>query len=219
MPIALPRDRSDESEAFCDEDLVILSRSNSWALETLVRRHLPRIQAKARSYFLMGGEHDDLVQEGLIGLFEAVRDFREGKSSFRGFADLCIGRQIITAIRSASRHKHGPLNHYVSLGSSMRNHSQEEADSLPAPPPADPLYAVVTGEELEDLIASLEEGLSSLESDVLLLYLEGKNYQEIAERLGCRMKSIDNALQRIKRKVLAVIQTRSSDEKLAALAC
>jgi RNA polymerase sigma-H factor len=190
-----------------DLQLVVRARNgDSSAMDALIRRYTGFVRLKASSYFLAGGESDDLNQEGLIGLYKAVRDFRPDKeTSFRSFAELCITRQIITAIKTATRFKHAPLNTYVSFSQTPAGQDDGECtlgDALPGPGVDDPAVCVISTQELQSLVFCLGTGLSSLESDALRLYLEGNSYEEMAEELGCDTKTIDNALQRVKRKVL-----------------
>ena len=190
-----------------DLQLVVRARNgDSEAMDALIRRYTGFVRLKASSYFLAGGESEDLNQEGLIGLYKAVRDFRADKeTSFRSFAELCITRQIITAIKTATRFKHAPLNTYVSFSQTPAGQDDGECtlgDALPGPGVDDPAVCVISTEELQSLVFCLGTGLSSLESDALRLYLEGNSYEEMAEELGCDTKTIDNALQRVKRKVL-----------------
>jgi RNA polymerase sporulation-specific sigma factor len=190
-----------------DLQLVVRARNGDQvALDTLIRRYTGFVRLKASSYFLAGGESDDLIQEGLIGLYKAVRDFRADKeTSFRSFAELCITRQIITAIKTATRFKHAPLNTYVSFSQTPAGQDDGECtlgDALPGPGVDDPAICVISTEELQSLVFCLGTGLSPLESDALRYYLEGNSYEEMAELLGCDTKTIDNALQRVKRKVL-----------------
>jgi RNA polymerase sporulation-specific sigma factor len=190
-----------------DLQLVIRARNDdAVALDALIRRYTGFVRLKASSYFLAGGESDDLIQEGLIGLYKAVRDFRADKeTSFRSFAELCITRQIITAIKTATRFKHAPLNTYVSFSQTPAGQDDGECtlgDALPGPGVDDPAVCVISTQELQSLVFCLGTGLSPLESDALRLYLEGNSYEEMAEDLGCDTKTIDNALQRVKRKVL-----------------
>jgi len=174
-------------------------------LELLIGRYRRFARAKARGYFLIGGDNDDVEQEALIGLYKAVRDFRpEHQASFRAFAELCIKRQIITAIKTATRQKHQPLNQYQSI-SGVRP-GDEAGDSaideiLVSQTDADPCDAVVADERMASMRQSMDQLLSGLEVEVLALYVEGKSYQEISDQLGRHTKSIDNALQRIKRKL------------------
>jgi RNA polymerase sigma-H factor len=190
-----------------DLQLVIRARNGDQvALDALIRRYTGFVRLKASSYFLAGGESDDLIQEGLIGLYKAVRDFRADKeTSFRSFAELCITRQIITAIKTATRFKHAPLNTYVSFSQTPAGQDDGECtlgDALPGPGVDDPAVCVISTQELQSLVFCLGTGLSPLESDALRYYLEGNSYEEMAELLGCDTKTIDNALQRVKRKVL-----------------
>ncbi len=186
------------------------------AYDAIVRRYRGFVRLKASSYFLLGGESDDLIQEGLLGLYKAIRDYRSDReSSFRSFAELCITRQIITAVKTATRNKHTPLNQYVSFSQSPAA-SGGESDTtldeiLPGPTVADPVNQVIAGEELESLVSCLSGHggvLSDLESSVLSLYLDGHSYEATAERLECDTKTVDNALQRVKRKVAAHLDSR-----------
>jgi RNA polymerase sigma-H factor len=191
-----------------DLQLVLKARNGSdAALDGLIRRYTPFVRLKASSYFLVGGASDDLIQEGLIGLYKAVRDFRPDKeTSFRSFAELCVTRQIITAIKTATRYKHTPLNSYVSFSHTPAGQETDSdctlGDALPGSNVNDPAVCVISTEELQSLVGCLGTTLSSLESDALRLYLEGSSYEEMAEELGCDTKTIDNALQRVKRKIL-----------------
>ena len=196
-----------------DLQLVLRARNDDGAaLDALIRRYTGFVRLKASSYFLAGGESDDLIQEGLIGLYKAVRDFRSDKeTSFRSFAELCITRQIITAIKTATRYKHSPLNTYVSFSQTPAGQDDGDCtlgDALPGPGVDDPAVCVISTQELQSLVFCLGTGLSSLEADALRLYLEGNSYEEMAEELGCDTKTIDNALQRVKRKVLQHQQGR-----------
>jgi RNA polymerase sporulation-specific sigma factor len=196
-----------------DLRLVLQARNgNEAALDALLRRYTGFVRLKASSYFLAGGEGDDLIQEGLIGLYKAVRDFRTDKdTSFRSFAELCITRQIITAIKTATRFKHSPLNSYVSFSQAPAGQEEGECtlgDALPGPGIDDPAICVISTEELQSLVFCLGTGLSPLENDALRLYLEGNSYEEMAEQLDCDTKTIDNALQRVKRKILLHQQGR-----------
>ena len=196
-----------------DLQLVMRARNGDQkALDELIRRYQGFVRLKASSYFLAGGDADDLIQEGLIGLYKAVRDFSPELSSFRSFAELCVTRQIITAIKSATRFKHSPLNTYVSFSHTPAGQESEGdctlGDALPGPSVDDPSVCVISTEELLSLVFTLGSGLSKLEADALKLYLEGESYETMSERLGCDTKTIDNALQRVKRKVLQHQQTR-----------
>jgi RNA polymerase sporulation-specific sigma factor len=196
-----------------DVRLVIRARNgDDVALDSLIRRYTGFVRLKASSYFIAGGESDDLIQEGLLGLYKAVRDFRSDKdTSFRSFAELCITRQIITAIKAATRFKHVPLNQYVSFSQTPAGQDDSDCtlgDALPGPGIDDPAICVISTEELQSLVFCLGSGLSSLESDALRCYMEGLSYEEMAVELGCDTKTIDNALQRVKRKVLTHQQSR-----------
>jgi RNA polymerase sporulation-specific sigma factor len=198
------------------EDLQLVLRARNGdggALDVLIRRYTGFVRLKASSYFLAGGDSEDLVQEGLIGLYKAVRDFRPDKeTSFRSFAELCVTRQIITAIKTATRFKHAPLNTYVSFSHTPAGQDSDSevtlGDALPGPSVDDPSVCVISTEELQSLVFTLGSGLSQLEADALRLYLEGSSYEEMAEELGCDTKTIDNALQRVKRKILTHQQSR-----------
>jgi RNA polymerase sigma-H factor len=197
-----------------DLQLVMKARNgDSVALDGLIRRYTGFVRLKASSYFLAGGDSDDLIQEGLIGLYKAVRDFRADKeTSFRSFAELCVTRQIITAIKTATRFKHAPLNTYVSFSQTPAGQDSDSdctlGDALPGPSVDDPSTCVISTEELQSLVFCLGTGLSKLEADALRFYLEGSSYEQMAEDLGCDTKTIDNALQRVKRKIIAHQRTR-----------
>src|SRR6476620_11788059 len=197
-----------------DLQLVVRARNgDDQALDSLLRRYTGFVRLKASSYFLAGGDAEDLIQEGLIGLYKAVRDFRvEKETSFRSFAELCVTRQIITAIKTATRFKHQPLNGYVSFSHTPAGQDGDGdctlGDALPGPSVNDPSVCVISTEELESLVFCLGSGLSKLESDALRLYLEGSSYEEMADELGCDTKTIDNALQRVKRKIITHQQAR-----------
>jgi RNA polymerase sporulation-specific sigma factor len=189
-----------------DHYLVALAKEGrSDAYDAIVRRYRGFVRLKASSYFLLGGEADDLIQEGLLGLYKAVRDYRtDRESSFRNFAELCITRQIITAVKTATRNKHTPLNQYVSFSQTPAAAGDSETtldEILPGPAVFDPVNQVIASEELESLVSCLSSVLSDLESRVLSLYLDGHSYEVVAERLDCDTKTVDNALQRVKRKV------------------
>jgi len=191
-----------------DLQLVLKARNGDGvAMDALIRRYTGFVRLKASSYFLAGGDNDDLLQEGLIGLYKAVRDFRPDKeTSFRSFAELCVTRQIITAIKTATRFKHSPLNTYVSFSHTPAGQDPDGdctlGDALPGSAVHDPAICVISSEELQSLVGCLGTTLSPLESDALRLYLEGYSYEKMAEELGCDTKTIDNALQRVKRKIL-----------------
>ena len=197
-----------------DLQLVLRARNGSQsALDQLLRRYHGFVRLKASSYFLAGGDSDDLIQEGLVGLYKAIRDFRtDRESSFRNFAELCITRQIITAVKTATRNKHTPLNQYVSFSSTPAGAGEDVPtldQVLPGPTVHDPVNQVISSEELRSLVGCLSSALSELESRVLSLYLDGYSYEQIGERLACDTKTVDNALQRVKRKVGAHLQARA----------
>jgi len=198
-----------------DGYLIALAKQGSAeAYDQIVRRYHGFVRLKASSYFLAGGDSDDLVQEGLVGLYKAVRDYRtDRESSFRNFAELCITRQIITAVKTATRNKHAPLNQYVSFSSTPAGSTGDGEptldDVLPGPSVNDPVNQVISSEELSALVACLSTVLSDLESRTLSLYLDGRSYEEIGGLLGCDTKTVDNALQRVKRKVGAHLASRN----------
>jgi RNA polymerase sporulation-specific sigma factor len=206
-----------------DDDLAVRAQGGDrFAQQTLIERYRRFARAKGRGYFLVGGDSDDIEQEALIGLYKAIRDYQPARqASFRAFAELCITRQIITAIKTATRQKHQPLNQYVSISGARTTDEQQSdrvvEDLLDDSPSSDPADQVVSGERLDSLRAAMAEMLSGLEVDVLRLYVEGKSYQEIGDVLGRHVKSIDNALQRIKRKVDAHLADEAAAD-LAALA-
>jgi RNA polymerase sporulation-specific sigma factor len=188
-----------------DEVLVDAVRNgDNEALEYLIHKYRNFVRAKARSYFLIGADREDIVQEGMIGLYKSIRDFREDKlTSFKAFAELCITRQIITAIKTATRQKHIPLNSYVSLDKPIYDEDSDRTllDVICAARVTDPEELVIHQEEFDDIEVTMSELLSDLERKVLMLYLDGRSYQEIAVDLERHVKSIDNALQRVKRKL------------------
>ncbi len=188
-----------------DEEVVKLSKSgDEFATEYLINKYKNFVRVKAKSYFLVGADREDIIQEGMIGLYKAIRDFRADKlSSFRAFAELCITRQIITAIKTATRQKHIPLNSYISLNKPIYDEDSDRTmlDILSGTKITDPEEVFISHELSDDLREKIQENLSELESQVLLSYLEGKSYQEMAKELNRHVKSIDNALQRVKRKI------------------
>ncbi|MGH2776669.1 MAG: RNA polymerase sporulation sigma factor SigH [Actinomycetota bacterium] len=198
-----------------DTELVEQARGGEErAIEVLLTRYRNFARSKARSYFLAGSEREDVVQEGMIGLFKAIRDFDLKQTTpFRAFAELCISRQILTAIKTANRHKHHPLNSSVSLDAPAYgdDDATSVADHLMSPTrTSDPAELVISSEEIEALRASMSRNLTELEGEVLTLYMDGKSYEEIAGTLGNHVKSIDNALQRIKRKLERHISQRNT---------
>lgn len=195
-----------------DEDIALEAKAgSSIALEFLINKYRNFVKAKARSYFLIGADREDIIQEGMIGLYKAIRDFRGDRlSSFRAFAELCITRQIITAIKTATRQKHIPLNSYVSLNKPIYDEDSDRTllDILTGAKITDPEELIINREEYNDIEFKMGEILSELEWRVLMLYLEGKSYHEIAVELERHVKSIDNALQRVKRKLERYLQRR-----------
>ena len=193
--------------------IALAKQGNPDAYDRLVRRYYGFVRLKASSYFLAGGDSDDLIQEGLVGLYKAVRDYRtDRESSFRNFAELCITRQIITAVKTATRNKHTPLNGYVSFSQSPASAGDSEPtlDEVIAGPEArDPAIQAISSEELRSLVDCLSTALSELESRVLSLYLDGYSYEDVGRRLGCDTKTVDNALQRVKRKVGVHLRSRA----------
>ncbi|NMC32851.1 MAG: RNA polymerase sporulation sigma factor SigH [Veillonellaceae bacterium] len=203
-------------EALTDEEIVLDAKDNDNedALVYLINKYRNFVRAKARSYFLIGAEREDIIQEGMIGLYKAIRDFRNDKlSSFRAFAELCVTRQIITAIKTATRQKHIPLNSYVSLNKPIYDEDSDRTllDVLSGTKISDPEELVISREEFIDIEEKMGEILSDLEWKVLMSYLDGKSYQEIAVELTRHVKSIDNALQRVKRKLERYLDNRSDD--------
>lgn len=188
-----------------DEEVIEGARAgDSKATEYLINKYKSFVRAKARTYFLIGADREDIIQEGMIGLYKAIRDFREDKlSSFRAFAELCITRQIITAIKTATRQKHIPLNSYVSLNKPIFDEESDRTlmDVICEENISDPEEMIINREDFSGIEEKMGEILSGLEWEVLSLYLQGKSYQEIAEELDRHVKSIDNALQRVKRKL------------------
>lgn len=188
-----------------DEDVILEAKEgNEKALEYLINKYKSFVRAKARTYFLIGADREDIIQEGMIGLFKAIRDYKGDKlSSFRAFAELCITRQIITAIKTATRQKHIPLNSYVSLNKPIFDEESDRTlmDIISEESISDPEELIINREEFRGIENKMGEILSSLEWEVLTSYLDGKSYQEIAEDLDRHVKSIDNALQRVKRKL------------------
>lgn len=196
-----------------DEEIVELAQQgDQFAIEFLVDKYKNFVRAKARSYFLIGADKEDIIQEGMIGLFKAIRDYRLDKlTSFRAFAELCITRQIITAIKTATRQKHIPLNSYVSLNKPIYDEESDRTliDILSTNKITNPEDIIISREEFIFIEKKMGEILSSLEWKVLMAYLEGKSYQEIAAELKRHVKSIDNALQRVKRKLEKYLEDRN----------
>ena len=196
-----------------DEDLVEYVRvGDDTALEYLIHKYKSFVRGKARSYFLIGADREDIVQEGMIGLYKAIRDFRDDKlASFKAFAELCVTRQIITAIKTATRQKHVPLNSYISLDKPIYDDDSDRTlmDVIGGAKVADPEELIINREEFCDIEVQMTSLLSELERKVLMLYLDGRSYQEIAVDLSRHVKSIDNALQRVKRKLEKYLEERT----------
>lgn len=188
-----------------DEEVVGLARlGNLGATECLIMRYRSLVESKARAYFVMGADHEDVIQEGMIGLYKAIRDFREDRlSKFKPFAELCVTRQIITAVKTATRQKHVPLNGYVSLNRTGGAETQDSSllDVLPDQATGDPEEIVMQRKLPKNLHEMMQHALSDLEHCVLRCYLDGMSYREMSAELHCHTKSIDNALQRVKRKI------------------
>lgn len=201
-----------------DETIVEAAREgDDSAQEYLINKYKNFVRAKARSYFLIGADREDIIQEGMIGLYKAIRDFRNDKlASFRAFAELCITRQIITAIKTATRQKHIPLNSYVSLNKPIYDEESDRTllDVLSGTKVTDPEELVISREEFVDIEHKMGEFLSDLEWKVLMSYLDGRSYQEIAKDLRRHVKSIDNALQRVKRKLERYLEKREETNAL-----
>ena len=199
-------------ETMADEEIVALAQEGDGAaLEYLLNKYKNFVRTKARSYFLIGADHEDIVQEGMIGLYKAIRDFKSEKlTSFRAFAELCVTRQIITAIKTATRQKHIPLNSYISLNRPIYDEESDRTllDVITEGRATNPEELLIGQEDLSSIEGRIGEALSDLEWEVLTSYLDGKSYQEIAEDLGRHVKSIDNALQRVKRKLERLIEEK-----------
>lgn len=195
-----------------DEAIIeLVHKGNSDALDFLIHKYRNFVRAKARSYFLIGADREDIVQEGMIGLYKAIRDYKGDKlASFKAFAELCITRQIITAIKTATRQKHIPLNSYVSLDKPIYDEESDRTlmDVISGAKVLDPEELIINQEEFDHIEIKMAELLSDLERKVLSLYLDGQSYQEISEELNRHVKSIDNALQRVKRKLERYLEIR-----------
>ena len=199
-------------EAMTDEQVVALAQeTDGAALEYLLNKYKNFVRTKARSYFLIGADHEDIVQEGMIGLYKAIRDYKaERLSSFRAFAELCVTRQIITAIKTATRQKHIPLNSYISLNKPIYEEDSDRTlmDIMAEEGMSNPEEMIIDREDLSMIEGRIGQMLSDLEKDVLVRYMEGKSYVEIADEMHRHVKSIDNALQRIKRKLLKYLEEK-----------
>lgn len=193
-----------------DEEVVHLARcGNEGATEFLITRYRPLVESKAKAYFVMGADRDDVIQEGMIGLYKAIRDFRSDRlSKFRPFAELCVTRQIITAVKTATRQKHVPLNGYVSLNRGLGSEGSDGSlmDVLPDQAGPDPERAAIATRLPKNLHELVKHALSDLEHSVLRCYLDGMSYREMSRELKCHTKSIDNALQRVKRKIGLILR-------------
>ena len=199
-------------DSMTDEQVVRLAQgTDSQALEYLLNKYKNFVRTKARSYFLIGADHEDIVQEGMIGLYKAIRDYKaERLSSFRAFAELCVTRQIITAIKTATRQKHIPLNSYISLNKPIYEEDSDRTllDVITEEGMSNPEEMIIDREDLSVIEGKIGQMLSDLEKEVLVRYMEGKSYVEIADEMHRHVKSIDNALQRIKRKLLRYLEEK-----------
>ena len=206
-----------ELEHLTDEEVVELAKyGNVGALEFLINKYKNFVRAKARTYFLIGADREDIIQEGMIGLYKAIRDYRyDRQASFRAFAEICVTRQIITAIKTATRQKHIPLNSYVSLNKPVFDEESERTlgEVVITEKEGNPEDLFINQENLMDIESTMNKILSPLEQEVVGLYLEGKSYQEIAEQLDRHVKSVDNALQRVKRKLEQYLEKREDKVK------
>ena len=206
-----------ELEHLTDEEIVELAKyGNVGALEFLINKYKNFVRAKARTYFLIGADREDIIQEGMIGLYKAIRDYRyDRQASFRAFAEICVTRQIITAIKTATRQKHIPLNSYVSLNKPVFDEESERTlgEVVITEKDGNPEDLFINQENLMDIESTMNKILSPLEQEVVGLYLEGKSYQEIAEQLNRHVKSVDNALQRVKRKLEQYLDKREETVK------
>jgi len=209
--------RNDEAfSELSDEQVVKLAQSSDGAaLEFLLNKYKNFVRSKARSYFLIGADHEDIVQEGMIGLYKAIRDFNEARlASFRAFAELCITRQIITAIKTATRQKHIPLNSYVSLNKPIFEDDSERTllDVITESWASNPEEQLIIKEDVQLIESHISKMLSGFERDALIRFLEGKSYQEISQELNRHVKSIDNALQRVKRKLVKFFEDKVEEK-------
>ena len=200
-------------EHLTDEEIVSLAKNgDTMALEFLISKYKNFVRSKARTYFLIGADREDIIQEGMIGLYKAIRDYRyDRQTSFHSFAEICVTRQIITAIKTATRQKHMPLNSYVSLNKLVYEEESERtlSDVITQGKAGNPEDLFIDQEDFLDIESTMQRILSPLEQDVVNLYLEGKSYVEIAQQLDRHVKSVDNALQRVKRKLEQYLESRS----------
>ena len=210
-------DERQDYSALADEQLVPAAQAGEdWAIDELFDRYKNFVRAKARSYFLIGADREDIIQEGMIGLYKAIRDYRgEKQTSFRAFAELCITRQMITAIKTATRQKHIPLNSYISLNRPVYDDESDRTllDVLAMGKNGNPEDLIIGQEDYDAIESRIGQMLSGFEKEVLLNYLSGKSYQQIAEELHRHVKSIDNALQRVKRKLEKYLTERAEEER------
>jgi RNA polymerase sporulation-specific sigma factor len=204
-------------EYLTDEEIADLAKNgNVNALEYLINKYKNFVRAKARTYFLIGADKEDIIQEGMIGLYKAIRDYRSDRqASFRAFAEICVTRQIITAIKTATRQKHIPLNSYVSLNKPVFDEESERTlgEVVTTGKAGNPEDLFINQENLLDIESTMQRILSPLEQEVVALYLEGKSYVEIAQQLNRHVKSVDNALQRVKRKLEQYLEKREEHGK------
>lgn len=212
MEVPAQREVAAPYDFMLEEEVVAAAKDGShYAYEFLFAKYRSFVRAKARSYFLIGADREDIIQEGMIGLYKAIRDYKTDKlASFRAFAELCVTRQIITAIKTATRQKHIPLNSYISLNKPIYDEESDRTllDIIKGSKISDPEDLIINRETYTNIEHRMSEMLSDLEWKVLMAYLEGKSYQEIAENLGRHVKSVDNALQRVKRKLEKYLENR-----------
>jgi RNA polymerase sporulation-specific sigma factor len=195
-----------------EQNVLRAQRGDSHAVEDILQRFYPIVRMKARSYFMAGADNEDLIQEGMIGLYKAIRDYQsERQIPFRAFAEICITRQLITAIKTAMRLKHQPLNYYLSLNRPMYEEDTDRTlmDTLPGPAICDPEYVFLVREQLKELRQELSDSLSEFEFQVLTLYVNQNTYKEIADEMGTTTKAVDNALCRVKRKLMTFYSTKN----------
>ena len=191
-----------------DEEVVLIAQSgDNHALEHIIIRYRNFVYSKAKKLFLIGSDQDDLIQEGMIGLYEAVKSFKNEKASFKSFAGICVRRQMISAVKSATRNKHKPLNSYISLDKNVYDQDTDAAfiTSISNNSPQNPESIVIDKEDFDGIESKINNTLSKLELNVLMLYLDGYSYQQIADKIEKDVKSVDNAIQRIKKKIESII--------------
>ncbi|MFB4170085.1 RNA polymerase sporulation sigma factor SigH [Virgibacillus sp. JSM 102003] len=214
MSVKLAAEKNQSLKMLDDDSIILLVHGgNSQALDFLINKYINFVRAKARTYFIIGADKEDIIQEGMIGLYKAIRDYDGDKlSSFKAFAELCVTRQIITAIKTATRQKHIPLNSYVSLDKPIYDEESDRTllDVVAGSKAIDPQELLVNREKFGDMETRLSELLSELEKEVLRLYLDGQTYQEISVQLKRHVKSIDNALQRVKRKLEQLLESNET---------